>query len=148
MPYRDCAELLNAGIRNTGVHTIVDKNWELPVYCDQDYMGGGKRDFMRTHCEPTFHHNRFKIPLTIYFISVACKPLTTRSLHKRKMADPRICLGFFFVSQVTVFSLKDVHCSAENWQIIFRQFSLLFSQSHADPPSSLSSPKMSVKQIL
>lgn len=98
VPYRDCAELLNAGIRNTGVHTIVDKNWELPVYCDQDYMGGGKRDFMRTHCEPTFHHNRFKIPLTIYFISVACKPLTTRSVHKRKMADPRICLGFFCIS--------------------------------------------------
>ena len=22
-------------------------------------MGGGKRDFMRTHCEPTFHHNRW-----------------------------------------------------------------------------------------
>ena len=82
-----------------------------------------------------------------YFTSVACKPLTTRSLHKRKMADPRICLGNF-VSQVTVFSLKDVHSSAENWQIIFREFSLLFSQSHADPPSSLSSLKMSVKQIL
>ena len=69
-PYRDCAELLNAGIRNTGVHTIVDKNWVLPVYCDQDYMGGGKCDFMWTHFKPTFHHDRLKIP-TDYFTSVA-----------------------------------------------------------------------------
>ena len=35
-PYRDCAELLNAGIRKAGVHSIRDKNWILPVYSDQE----------------------------------------------------------------------------------------------------------------
>lgn len=40
-PYGDCDQLLNAGIRKTGVHIISDKNWLLPFYCDQDYMGGG-----------------------------------------------------------------------------------------------------------
>ncbi|XP_068735953.1 uncharacterized protein [Montipora capricornis] len=41
VPYKDCVELLNAGIQNTGVHFILDKSWALPTYCDQDYMGGG-----------------------------------------------------------------------------------------------------------
>ena len=47
VPYKDCVELLNAGIRNTGVHIILDKSWALPTYCDQDYMGGGKLNFWR-----------------------------------------------------------------------------------------------------
>ncbi|KAL9962276.1 hypothetical protein ACROYT_G031363 [Oculina patagonica] len=41
VPYSSCLELLNAGIRKTGVHTILDKDRALPSYCDQDYMGGG-----------------------------------------------------------------------------------------------------------
>lgn len=40
-PYKNCDQLLNAGIRKTGVHIITDRNWLLPFYCDQDYMGGG-----------------------------------------------------------------------------------------------------------
>lgn len=37
----DCAELLNAGVRKTGVYTLIDRSWIIPFYCDQDYKGGG-----------------------------------------------------------------------------------------------------------
>ena len=44
--YSNCVQLLDAGIRNTGQHILLDKNLPLPTYCDQDYMGGGRFDFL------------------------------------------------------------------------------------------------------
>ena len=43
VPYKDCYELLYyAGIGNTGLHYITYNDLELPVYCDQEYLGGGR----------------------------------------------------------------------------------------------------------
>ncbi|XP_044181869.1 uncharacterized protein LOC122962699 [Acropora millepora] len=39
--YSNCVQLRDAGINNTGQHTLQEINKPLPAYCDQDYMGGG-----------------------------------------------------------------------------------------------------------
>ena len=44
--YSNCVQLLHVGINNTGQHTLLDGRKPLPAYCDQDYMGGGRFDFL------------------------------------------------------------------------------------------------------
>ena len=46
MNYSNCVQLLEVGINNTGQHTLLDGNTPLPAYYDQDYMGGGRFDFL------------------------------------------------------------------------------------------------------
>ena len=66
-PYRDCVELLNAGISKTDIHIIRDKNWILPVYCDQDYMGGGRMAFTMTDVSQyqSYRYHLYWVPCCI-----------------------------------------------------------------------------------
>ena len=44
--YSNCVQLRDAGITNTGQHILLEKNTSFTNYCDQDYMGGGRLDFL------------------------------------------------------------------------------------------------------
>ena len=44
--YSNCVQLRDAGNTNTGQYTLLDLDTPLPAYCDQDYMGGGRFDFL------------------------------------------------------------------------------------------------------
>ena len=46
MHYSNCVQLRDAGNTNTGQYTLLDLDTPLPAYCDQDYMGGGRFDFL------------------------------------------------------------------------------------------------------